>query len=319
MRGGQTAARRRRQLGGVIAALVVVAGLLVAAAALGDPADPGHRPRFALPGQAVLLTIDALIGALFTGAIIVLPLLVWAAMTGPRAPVPRRPPWWRLPVRVALLAVLVLGLAWLLEPGWLGEMSMLVERLQGLVGDPHPQGDGTEGTAGAIDPAQRLSAVLAGALTMALAAAAALHWLLRDEGGQPSEPDEGEIRGGMQPAAVDTAFEGLGTDADPRRTVLRCYARLEAELAEVGCPRRVAETAREHQRRASQALGPATGAAARIVERFEHARYDDRQVGETERQEAVAALQRVREVLRVRAGEPAQQVEAHGRVAGGRR
>jgi hypothetical protein len=319
MRGGQTAARGRQQLRGAIAATVVVAGVLVVAAALGDPADPGHRPRVALPGQAVQLTVDAVIGALFTGAIIALPLLVWAAVTGPREPMPRRPPWWRQPVMVALLAALVLGLAWLLEPGWLGEMSMLVERLQGLVGDPHPRGDGAEGTADAIDPAQRVSAVLAGALMMALAAAAALHWLLRDEEGQPSAPEEGEIPGGVQAAAVNPALEGPGPDTDPRRTVLRCYAHLEAELAEVGCPRRRTETAREHQRRALQALGPAAGAAARIIERFEHARYDDNPVGEAERQEAVAALQRVREVLRAGAGAASEQVDARGCCAGGRR
>jgi hypothetical protein len=127
MRGGQTATEGRRQLGRAIAGFVAIVALLVVAAALGDPAGPGRRPQIALPGRALLLTFDMLVGALFTGAIIALVLLAWAGMTGPRGPLPRPHPWWRQPVRFAVLAVVVLVLVWQLDPGWLSDrMSQLV-------------------------------------------------------------------------------------------------------------------------------------------------------------------------------------------------
>ena len=98
--------------------------------------------------------------------------------------------------------------------------------------------------------------------------------------------------------ALDDALDDLRAEADPRRAIIAAYARMERVLAARGVPRRSAETADEYLGRVLRELAPGSDAVARLTELFTQAKFSHHDVDATMKEDAIQALEEVRDELR---------------------
>jgi hypothetical protein len=90
--------------------------------------------------------------------------------------------------------------------------------------------------------------------------------------------------------AIEISLAEIEREPDPRRAVIRAYARMEQVLARQGLARQSSETALEHLRRALTALQISTGAAQRLAALFERAKFSAHQVDARMKHDALVAL-----------------------------
>jgi uncharacterized protein YjeT (DUF2065 family) len=132
------------------------------------------------------------------------------------------------------------------------------------------------------------------AVAFALLAPAALlirrRRLRRDDAGDGEEP-------GAFGRAVRASIAALETERDPRRAILRAYARMEQAFREIEIVRARDETASEFLGRTVRRLPVSSSAAAALTERFEEVRYSAHEVTEGDREQALASLRRVEREL----------------------
>jgi hypothetical protein len=123
---------------------------------------------------------------------------------------------------------------------------------------------------------------------------------------------------------LDDTLEDLEREPDPRRAVIGAWARMAAGLAAAGLPRRPAEAPFEYAGRVLEtALDPAGRSATlgplrpesvhRLTGLFERAKFSHHDIGEDDRDQAIAALRAVRQEL-AEAAEQAAQAEAAARA-----
>jgi len=93
-------------------------------------------------------------------------------------------------------------------------------------------------------------------------------------------------------------LESLRAEPDPRRAVIRAYARLERMAAASGVPRRPAEAPLEYLGRLLAGLDVGPAAVRRLTSLFERAKFSHHAIDESMKQEAIAALESVQEDLR---------------------
>jgi hypothetical protein len=98
---------------------------------------------------------------------------------------------------------------------------------------------------------------------------------------------------------LDEALDDLRAEADPRRAVIAAYARLERVLAANGVPRRDAETADEYLPRVLDDLELDARAAERLTALFTRAKFSQHDVDTVMKEEAIGALEQVRDELRL--------------------
>ena len=118
--------------------------------------------------------------------------------------------------------------------------------------------------------------------------------------------------------AVDEALDDLRAETDPRRAIVAAYARMERVLAASGVPRRGAETADEYLGRVLRELARGSDAIARLTDLFTQAKFSHHDVDATMKEDAIQALEQVRDELRpspdgastVRHGRPAVEAGA---------
>ncbi len=110
---------------------------------------------------------------------------------------------------------------------------------------------------------------------------------------------------GQKPTLAETladvlaeTLEGLRAEPDPRRAVIRAYARLERMAAASGVPRRPAEAPLEYLGRLLAGLDVGPVAVRRLTSLFERAKFSHHAIDESMKQEAIAALESVQEDLR---------------------
>lgn len=111
-------------------------------------------------------------------------------------------------------------------------------------------------------------------------------------------PDSSEELAEQLALALDDALDDLRAEADPRRAIVAAYARMERVLAASGVPRRSAETADEYLGRVLRELMPDSDAVARLTELFTQAKFSHHHVDATMKEDAIEALEQVREELR---------------------
>jgi hypothetical protein len=99
-------------------------------------------------------------------------------------------------------------------------------------------------------------------------------------------------------AAVDESLDDLRAEADPRLAVIKAYARLESVLAAHGLPRRPAEAPLEYLRRMLESLSVSPHAARDLTGLFERAKFSQHAVGPEMKEQAIRALETVRDDLR---------------------
>jgi Domain of unknown function (DUF4129) len=110
---------------------------------------------------------------------------------------------------------------------------------------------------------------------------------------------------GKKPTLAETladvlaeTLESLRAEPDPRRAVIRAYARLERMAAASGVPRRPAEAPLEYLGRLLTGLDVGPAAVRRLTNLFERAKFSHHAIDESMKQEAIAALESVQEDLR---------------------
>jgi uncharacterized membrane protein YidH (DUF202 family) len=98
--------------------------------------------------------------------------------------------------------------------------------------------------------------------------------------------------------ALDETLDDLRTESDPRRAVIAAYARLERIVAATGLPRRQAETQEEYLVRFLASLNVSETAARRLTDLFERAKFSQHAVDVDMKEEAIGALEQLRDELR---------------------
>ena len=98
-------------------------------------------------------------------------------------------------------------------------------------------------------------------------------------------------------AAVDESLDDLRAEPDPRRAVIAAYARLERVLAAYGLPREVSEAPLEYLSRMLAELSVSPSAAGGLTDLFERAKFSQHAVGPEMKEQAIAALETVRDDL----------------------
>jgi hypothetical protein len=117
---------------------------------------------------------------------------------------------------------------------------------------------------------------------------------------------------------LDDTLEDLEREPDPRRAVIAAWARMEAGLAAAGLPRRPSEAPFEYAARVLEtALDPIgegpPSSVHRLTGLFERAKFSLHDIGQGDRDQAIAALRAVRQEL-AEAVERAAQAEAAARA-----
>jgi hypothetical protein len=98
-------------------------------------------------------------------------------------------------------------------------------------------------------------------------------------------------------AAVDESLDDLHAEPDPRRAVIAAYARLERVLASHGLPRKPSEAPLEYLARMLDGLSVSPPAARRLTDLFERAKFSQHAVGPEMKEQAIGALETVRDDL----------------------
>ncbi len=99
-------------------------------------------------------------------------------------------------------------------------------------------------------------------------------------------------------AAVDDSVEDLRAEPDPRRAIVRCYARFERAAAASGVERKPWSTPMEFMREALRRLPLPRTAVPTLTGLFELARFSHHPLGPSERDRALAALDEIRTAMR---------------------
>ena len=136
-------------------------------------------------------------------------------------------------------------------------------------------------------------------VTFTLLAVAVVGWWWSDRWRRRAR---GELREPLLARAIATALDesldDLRAERDPRRAVIAAYARLERVLARHGLPRRSSEAPLEYLVRMLADVAVTPVAARRLTALFERAKFSQHEVGVEMKEEAIEALETVRDDLR---------------------
>jgi hypothetical protein len=152
-------------------------------------------------------------------------------------------------------------------------------------------------------------------LVVALAAAGVAAYVASKRRSRERGPTD-EVLAAELAEALDDSLDDLRAEADPRRAIIATYARLERVLAANGVPRRPAETAQEYVPRALRSLALDPRAVERLAELFARAKFSHHEVDTTMKEEAISALEDVREELRLAAERRARAPDGKARPVG---
>lgn len=195
--------------------------------------------------------------------------------------------------------------SWLGLAVLLGAMLLFARDLGGRrIRPPEPEGPGAGGgdpgltTSVSGDGHQATFAWIPVLVTLALVgiALAGSWWARRSRRRARGETPE-RILADAVAAAVDESLDDLRAEPDPRRAVIAAYARLERVLAAHGLPRRPSEAPLEYLERMLARLAVRPPAARRLTELFERARFSQHAVGLEMKEQAISALEDVRDDL----------------------
>ena len=109
---------------------------------------------------------------------------------------------------------------------------------------------------------------------------------------------------------LDETLDDLRAEQDPRRAVIAAYARMERALGAYGLPRHPSEAPDEYLQRIFADLDVSRLATSRLTALFSWAKFSGHDVAPEMKQEAIEALEAVREELRA-----AEILAEHERLA----
>ena len=114
---------------------------------------------------------------------------------------------------------------------------------------------------------------------------------------------------------LEESLDELRAERDPRRAVIRAYARLERVLAAHGIPRRPSDAPLEYLNRVLVGLSVSPESVQRLTLLFERAKFSHHDVGPEMKDEAIAALQTMQDELRTAEALARQERERAARAA----
>jgi len=137
-------------------------------------------------------------------------------------------------------------------------------------------------------------------IVLALAAAGVAAFILAERRRRgPARAGEGLAE--QLAVALDDTLDDLRAESDPRRAVIAAYARLERVLAAHGVARHHAETPEEYLARILGELEVDQKSVRRLTVLFSRAKFSPHAVDFEMKEEAIGALERVRDELRIAA------------------
>jgi cytochrome b561 len=279
---------RRLALIGVVGILLALVAWAVTGVRTGDASGSA---RTMSPGMSA--TLNAVVAAASGAGVVVLIVMVRRlrrrleedaeGLDPPPPPVP----WW-----VTMVAWLIVAAVFLM---------LLVTFRNGQAGEPGPTPAPTAApgdlTGGPEDQRRPSAWVIVGFVAGAAAAGAALAFAARRAA--PIEEDREPLPELLRHVVdvVDDSIGDIERDPDPRRAIIRAYARMEAVLARGGIPRRPSETPLEYIDGALRTLAIPAGPARSLTDLFEIARFSDRPIDISMKRRAIDCLLDIRSVL----------------------
>jgi hypothetical protein len=103
---------------------------------------------------------------------------------------------------------------------------------------------------------------------------------------------------GALAGVLDDALDDLRSERDPRRAVIRAYARMEATFAAFGLAREPAEAPHEYLGRVLESVHASAYSARRLTLLFERAKFSEHVIAGEMKAEAIDALVALQEELR---------------------
>ena len=272
---------------------VLVALGVVALAARGSV--PAGRPGSRRPADGLLDAVFSLFLVALALGVVAFALILYFNRDALRAlPEPiRRRQRSRRTILLVFACVLVLALVVRSLGERQGELELpTLQPLPPAEGTPPGEADDTR-----YEPAFAWIPVLI-VVALATAGVAAAWWSTKARRKARGEGKEPTFAEALDDVLADT-LDDLRAEADPRRAVIGAYARLERALAAYGVPRRPAEAPIEYLGRmlAEAEVGPV--AVRRLTLLFERARFSQHEVGPEMKDQAIEALETVREDLRL--------------------
>ena len=133
-----------------------------------------------------------------------------------------------------------------------------------------------------------LPAVLLGSIIFGIAAAGVVVYVRKRRGGD-EWAREAEFMAALDEVLADS-LDDLRADPDPRRAVIRAYARMERTFAAYGVPREEAEAPLEYMARALDSLSVSAFSVRRLTQLFSRAKFSPHEVDAAMKDEAIEAL-----------------------------
>lgn len=173
---------------------------------------------------------------------------------------------------------------------------------------PPPTGTTPDATGATYEPS--LSWIVIAAV-LALVAAGVAAWVISDRRARRRVATRDSLVEEVS-ALLEETLDDLRAESDARRAVIAAYVKLERVLSANGVPRRQAETEEEYLARFLRSLDVPETSARRLTELFERARFSQHAVDDTMKEEAIGALEQLRDELsRARgAGDTPPRVDA---------
>ena len=140
-----------------------------------------------------------------------------------------------------------------------------------------------------------LPALIVVSIVVALAAAAATAYVRKRRGGDAWER-EAALAAALDEVLSDT-LEDIRAERDPRRAVIRTYARMEQTFAAYGVAREEAEAPLEYVARVLDRLSVSVQSVRRLTQLFGRARFSEHEVDAGMKDEAIEALAGLRAEL----------------------
>jgi hypothetical protein len=243
----------------------------------GNGAAPSHPPillaEYAASLMAVLLPIGAIV-------------VIWAWSQSRRQALLRGGSTWRQ--FLALSAIALIFLPFALFAGRVFHRHAPPRTTPTVLPGRSPQKKAAKPSPIRPFHFQLLPALIVGSIVIGLGFVAG--WTLIKRRLEGDEWDrEAQLMAALDEVLADT-LDDLRAETDPRKAVIRTYARMERTFAAYGVPREEAETPLEYVERVLARLSVSSFAINRITHLFARAKFSPHEIDSTMKDEAIDAL-----------------------------
>ena len=142
---------------------------------------------------------------------------------------------------------------------------------------------------------QWIPALITASIILGIVVAGAAAYLSKRRGGDAWD-QEAELAAALDEVLKDS-LDDLRADPDPRRAVIRAYARMEQTFAAYGVPRDESEAPLEYMARALDRLSVSAYSVRRLTQLFSRAKFSPHEVDASMKDDAIEALAGLRAEL----------------------